>query len=228
MIDSNGKLLTHTINQLLLRWVCCYLVSRVNWWLHLLCQDAAHETKSSGSQVRQSFDRYKCIHCHDGNCTTVNRKKSTPPIQHHNCHASHPHAHHRRHSTSPATAESLLDNEIVERAEESLLILRYLLTRHKNQSDESRTINEWHLLALAVDKLLFWLFFVIIISSSLFFLVVVPAKKRGVSLIFSWSQAFLAPLVFFLSLSLLFSASRFSSSSLDSSAIVWKWYSHHI
>lgn len=148
-----------------------------------LAQDAAHETKSSGSQVRQSLDRYKCNYCHDGNCATVNRKKSTPPIQHHNSH--HPPAHHhRRHSTSPA-ADTLLDNEIVERAEESLLILRYLLTRHKNQSDESRTINEWHLLALAVDKLLFWLFFVIIISSSLFFLVVVPAKKRGVSLIFS-------------------------------------------
>ena len=76
-------------------------------------------------------------------------------------------------------------NQMLSQTEESLQILRYLLYRHKNESDENRTISEWRLLALAVDKILFWVFFFVIVFSSAFFLIIIPARKRGVSFIFS-------------------------------------------
>lgn len=124
---------------------------------------------SSGSNIRKSSsnDRCKCLNCQSNRCTgsTCNSK----------CKCNTNSTRFNRQSV----------HQMLSQTEESLQILRYLLYKHKSESDESKTISEWRLLALAVDKILFWIFFVVIVFSSAFFLIIIPARKRGVSFIFS-------------------------------------------
>lgn len=64
-------------------------------------------------------------------------------------------------------------------AEEMLKILRYLIWRQDLEDQHNRIVHEWRLLALAIDKVLFWVFLVITVISSLSFLVIIPIQRRG-------------------------------------------------
>ena len=67
------------------------------------------------------------------------------------------------------------------RAQEELLdtICKYLLWKNELKNTDSHMIHEWRLLALFIDRILFWIFFFIITSSSLMFLVIIPIQQRG-------------------------------------------------
>lgn len=47
------------------------------------------------------------------------------------------------------------------------------------QDQHNKMVHEWRLLALAIDKVLFWVFLVITVISSLAFLVIIPIQRRG-------------------------------------------------
>lgn len=64
-------------------------------------------------------------------------------------------------------------------SEEMLKILRYLIWRQDLEDQHNRIVHEWRLLALAIDKILFWVFLVITVISSLSFLVIIPIQRRG-------------------------------------------------
>ena len=64
-------------------------------------------------------------------------------------------------------------------SEEMLKILRYLIWRQDLEDQHNRIVHEWRLLALAIDKVLFWVFLVITVISSLSFLVIIPIQRRG-------------------------------------------------
>ncbi|CAG2166859.1 unnamed protein product [Oppiella nova] len=78
-------------------------------------------------------------------------------------------------TVSGATYDRLLQ------AHEELLdiICRYLLWESELKGAESDVIHEWRLLALFIDRILFWIFFIITFCSSVMFLVVIPIKQRG-------------------------------------------------
>ena len=63
--------------------------------------------------------------------------------------------------------------------EEMLKILRYLVWRQQLEDAHNKMVHEWRLLALAIDKVLFWVFLVITVISSLSFLVIIPIQRRG-------------------------------------------------
>ncbi len=63
--------------------------------------------------------------------------------------------------------------------EELSQILKYLLWRQEIEDQHNRMVHEWRLLALAVDKVLFWVFLIITLVSSLSFLVIIPIQRRG-------------------------------------------------
>ncbi|CAG2177461.1 unnamed protein product, partial [Oppiella nova] len=63
--------------------------------------------------------------------------------------------------------------------EELTQILNYLLWRQEIEDNYNRMVHEWRLLALVIDKVLFWVFFVITLLSSLSFLVIIPIQRRG-------------------------------------------------
>ncbi|RWS02706.1 ligand-gated ion channel subunit-like protein [Dinothrombium tinctorium] len=63
--------------------------------------------------------------------------------------------------------------------EEMLRILRYLIWRQEIEDKHNKMVHEWRLLALAIDKVLFWVFLVITVTSSLSFLVIIPVQRRG-------------------------------------------------
>ena len=67
------------------------------------------------------------------------------------------------------------------RAQEELLdtMCKYLLWKNELKATDSLVIHEWRLLALFIDRILFWIFFIIITSSSLMFLVIIPIQQRG-------------------------------------------------
>ena len=71
--------------------------------------------------------------------------------------------------------------ERVLRAQEELLdtIGKYLLWKSELKNTDSLVIHEWRVLALFIDRILFWIFFIIIFSSSLMFLVIIPIQQRG-------------------------------------------------
>ncbi|XP_015790530.1 acetylcholine receptor subunit alpha-type acr-16 [Tetranychus urticae] len=66
--------------------------------------------------------------------------------------------------------------------EEIVKILKYLLWRQELEDHHNRVVHEWRLLALAIDKILFWVFLAITLTSSLSFLVIIPIQRRGFSL----------------------------------------------
>jgi len=63
--------------------------------------------------------------------------------------------------------------------EELSQILRYLLWRQEIEDHHNRMVHEWRLLALIIDKVLFWVFLIITFVSSLSFLVIIPIQRRG-------------------------------------------------
>jgi hypothetical protein len=63
--------------------------------------------------------------------------------------------------------------------EELTQILRYLLWRQEIEDQHNRMVHEWRLLALVVDKVLFWVFLIVTFVSSLSFLVIIPIQRRG-------------------------------------------------
>ncbi|KAG8185244.1 hypothetical protein JTE90_002770 [Oedothorax gibbosus] len=62
---------------------------------------------------------------------------------------------------------------------EILRALQYLLHRQELEDHRVRVVNEWRQIALAFDRILFWIFFVVTVVSSLSFLVIVPLHRRG-------------------------------------------------
>lgn len=89
--------------------------------------------------------------------------------------------HHRAPSTSVVGSGQGITPETTD---EVLIILRYLLWKTQTEDDKSRTVNDWRLLAQAVDRILFWLFTLITIISSVSFLVLIPIQRRGLSFLF--------------------------------------------
>ncbi|CAG2113693.1 unnamed protein product, partial [Medioppia subpectinata] len=77
-------------------------------------------------------------------------------------------------SVPPGAYDKLLQ------AHEELLdiICRYLMWENELKEHESSVIHEWRLLALFIDRILFWIFFIITFCSSVMFLVVIPIKQR--------------------------------------------------
>lgn len=63
--------------------------------------------------------------------------------------------------------------------DELLKIMRYLMWRQQLEDQHNKMVHEWRLLALAIDKVLFWVFLVITVVSSLSFLVIIPIQRRG-------------------------------------------------
>jgi len=63
--------------------------------------------------------------------------------------------------------------------EELLDACKYLLWKNELKVSNSAVVHEWRLLALFIDKILFWIFFIIITVSSLLFLVIIPVQQRG-------------------------------------------------
>ncbi|XP_054152688.1 neuronal acetylcholine receptor subunit alpha-10-like [Oppia nitens] len=56
---------------------------------------------------------------------------------------------------------------------------RYMLWKSELKAGDSAVIHEWRLLALFVDRILFWIFFIITFCSSVMFLIVIPIQQRG-------------------------------------------------
>ena len=78
-------------------------------------------------------------------------------------------------------AQHTATTEQVLQAQEELLeiICKYLLWKNELKNTDSSVVHEWRMLALYIDRILFWIFFTIITSSSLMFLVIIPIQQRG-------------------------------------------------
>ena len=63
--------------------------------------------------------------------------------------------------------------------QDMLRALKQLVTRKEHQVETKKRLNEWRMVAIAVDRILFWIFFVITTISSLVFLVILPVMKRA-------------------------------------------------
>ena len=63
--------------------------------------------------------------------------------------------------------------------EEILQSLRILISRQQKQDMDLKRMNEWRSIAIAVDRILFWIFFAITTVSSIVFLLILPLTKRA-------------------------------------------------
>ncbi|ROT78560.1 putative ligand-gated ion channel subunit, partial [Penaeus vannamei] len=63
--------------------------------------------------------------------------------------------------------------------EEIVRALKILLSRQESQDADKKRLNEWRVIAIAVDRILFWIFFFVTTISSLVFLVILPVVKRS-------------------------------------------------
>ncbi|XP_037782074.1 uncharacterized protein LOC119578578 [Penaeus monodon] len=63
--------------------------------------------------------------------------------------------------------------------EEIVRALKILLSRQESQDADKKRLNEWRVIAIAVDRILFWIFFFVTTVSSLVFLVILPVVKRS-------------------------------------------------
>ncbi|XP_069172204.1 neuronal acetylcholine receptor subunit alpha-10-like isoform X2 [Procambarus clarkii] len=63
--------------------------------------------------------------------------------------------------------------------EEIIRALKILLSRHEREDAEKKRLNEWRVIAIAVDRILFWIFFIVTTVSSVVFLVILPLVKRS-------------------------------------------------
>ncbi|XP_042221623.1 uncharacterized protein LOC121866092 [Homarus americanus] len=63
--------------------------------------------------------------------------------------------------------------------EEIIRALKILLSRQEREDAEKKRLNEWRVIAIAVDRILFWIFFIVTTVSSVVFLVILPLVKRS-------------------------------------------------
>lgn len=63
--------------------------------------------------------------------------------------------------------------------DEIIRALKVLLSRQEREDAEKKRLNEWRVIAIAVDRILFWVFFLVTTVSSLVFLVILPVVKRS-------------------------------------------------
>ncbi|XP_076061263.1 neuronal acetylcholine receptor subunit alpha-10-like, partial [Oratosquilla oratoria] len=63
--------------------------------------------------------------------------------------------------------------------EEIVRALKLLLGRQEQEDADKKRLNEWRTIAIAVDRILFWVFFLVTTVSSVVFLVVLPVVKRS-------------------------------------------------
>jgi hypothetical protein len=56
--------------------------------------------------------------------------------------------------------------------------LKHLIRKQKHEEDRNEIINEWKLMALIMDRLLFWLFAWLTILSTLLCLIIIPYLKN--------------------------------------------------
>lgn len=63
--------------------------------------------------------------------------------------------------------------------DEIIRALKVLLSRQEREDAEKKRLNEWRVIAIAVDRILFWIFFLVTTVSSLVFLVILPVVKRS-------------------------------------------------
>lgn len=89
--------------------------------------------------------------------------------------------HSSRSFSSPTSAYSPnLATLGTNRAQEEIVrALKILLSRQESQDADKKRLNEWRVIAIAVDRILFWIFFFVTTISSLVFLVILPVVKRS-------------------------------------------------
>ncbi|XP_068215647.1 neuronal acetylcholine receptor subunit alpha-10-like [Palaemon carinicauda] len=63
--------------------------------------------------------------------------------------------------------------------EEIMRTLKTLLSRHEREDADKKRLNEWRVIAITVDRILFWIFFIVTTVSSVVFLVILPVVKRS-------------------------------------------------
>lgn len=63
--------------------------------------------------------------------------------------------------------------------EEIIRALKILISRQEREEAEKKRLNEWRVIAIAVDRILFWIFFLVTTVSSVVFLVILPVVKRS-------------------------------------------------
>ena len=103
------------------------------------------------------------------------------PVNHHTCHqgssqssapsasaAGHTGSGHTGSGASAATART---------NEEILNALRKIIERYERDDSEEEMMYEWRQVALAVDRILFWIFFIGTLSSTILILIVAPITK---------------------------------------------------
>ena len=71
-----------------------------------------------------------------------------------------------------------------QQTEEMLRILRFMIRKQESDEIQSQSVKEWRLLALAIDKILFWIFLLVTFASSFIFLLYIPIRRRGFSFLF--------------------------------------------
>ena len=67
---------------------------------------------------------------------------------------------------------------------EMLRILRFMIRKQEADDRQAQRVMEWRLLALAIDKILFWIFLIVTFISSFIFLLYIPIRRRGFSFLF--------------------------------------------
>ena len=57
--------------------------------------------------------------------------------------------------------------------------LKHLIEKQKNEEERNELINEWKLMALIMDRLLFWLFTFFTVLSTVLCLIIIPCLKNA-------------------------------------------------
>ncbi|XP_063880210.1 neuronal acetylcholine receptor subunit alpha-10-like [Scylla paramamosain] len=87
---------------------------------------------------------------------------------------------YRRNTTANSTYSPNLAAVSTNRAQEEIIrALKILLSRQEREDAEKKRLNEWRVIAIAVDRILFWIFFIVTTVSSVVFLVILPVVKRS-------------------------------------------------
>lgn len=69
-------------------------------------------------------------------------------------------------------------------SDEMLRILRFMIRKQEADELQAQRVMEWRLLALAIDKILFWVFLSVTLASSTLFLLYIPIQRRGLGFLF--------------------------------------------
>lgn len=151
------------------------------------------EEEENGRDEENEEDEDAITYTHSVNVSSVTeqlRSKPDCPGCRQNQRVTHPSVHgntchnfaslrERRRTKSEKGRDEKKENTNDSASEEMLKILRYLIWRQDLEDQHNRIVHEWRLLALAIDKVLFWVFLVITVISSLSFLVIIPIQRRG-------------------------------------------------